>query len=102
ESGDYEGARDRLLFLEQRGELDAEPAYYLGLVAELARDFEGAVTSYTRVIDEWSDTEHANNARFRRALCLEDLGRHDESVADVEALIALGAWKPADRAALDM
>src|SRR5262245_46197367 len=90
EYGDFEGARDRLEFLEAHGELDAEPAYYLGLVAELQSDYEGALDHYTRVVDEWPDSAHASNARFRRALCLEDLGRHHESLEDVEALIAAG------------
>ena len=102
ESGDYEGAVDRFEFLSERGELEAEPAYYLGLCAELQRDFASAVERYTRVVEQWPDSEQAKNARFRRALCLEDLGRHDDSVADVEALIAMGAWSAADRAALDI
>jgi tetratricopeptide (TPR) repeat protein len=102
ESADYEGARDRFLFLAGRGELAAEPTYYLGLCAELQRDFATAVAQYTQVIETWPDSEQAKNARFRRALCFEDLGRHDASLADVESLIAMGAWSAADRAALDM
>jgi hypothetical protein len=102
ESGDYVGAVDRFELLSARGELGAEPEYYLGLCAELQRDFASAVERYTRVVEQWPDAEQAKNARFRRALCLEDLGRHDESVADVEVLSAMGAWSAADRAALDM
>jgi tetratricopeptide (TPR) repeat protein len=102
ESGDYEGAIDRFELLSARGELGPEPAYYLGLCAELQRDFAAAVDRYTRVVEQWPDSEQAKNARFRRALCLEDLGRHDDSVVDVEALIAMDAWSAADRAALDM
>jgi tetratricopeptide (TPR) repeat protein len=102
ESGDYEGAVDRFEFLSARNELGAEPGYYLGLCAELQRDFAVAIDRYTRVVEHWPDSEHAKNARFRRALCLEDLGRHDDSVADVETLIRMGAWSAADRAALDL
>jgi tetratricopeptide (TPR) repeat protein len=102
ESGDYEGAIDRFELLAARGELGAEPEYYLGLCAELQRDFAAAIERYTRVVERWPDSEQAKNARFRRALCLEDLGRHDESVADVETLRAMGAWSAADHAALDL
>jgi tetratricopeptide (TPR) repeat protein len=102
ESGDYEGAVDRFEFLSARRELGAEPGYYLGLCAELQRDFAAAIDRYTRVVEHWPESEHARNARFRRALCLEDLGRHDDSVADVETLISMGAWSAADRAALDL
>jgi tetratricopeptide (TPR) repeat protein len=102
ELGDYEGASDRFEFLEAQGALGPEPTYYRGLVAELREDFENAIEHYARVVARWPDTDHAHDARFRRALCLEDLGRHEESLAEVRFLIARGAWSDADRVSLEI
>lgn len=102
ELGDYQGARDRLQYLRDRGVLDGQPVYQLGLVSELQEDYEAALELYRTVVDEHSDSAFVNNARFRMALVLEDLGRHDESVAVVEELIALGAWSEEDRLSLEL
>jgi tetratricopeptide (TPR) repeat protein len=98
--GDVTGARERLQVLEEGGATPALAAYHLAVCDEVEEDYVGALAGYTTLIDRWPDLPLADDARYRRAIVLEDLGEHQQAVAQVRELLHRGAWDERDRASL--
>jgi tetratricopeptide (TPR) repeat protein len=94
--GDYKGASERLEHLSRRGVLAAEVAYHRGVLAEVQEEFAAALEWYGRVLQAHPGSEVAADAAFRRAYCLEDLGRHKEALVAVRALERRGQWDAED------
>ena len=64
-------------------------------------DYDSALQHYEAVLDAGA-SEYRHNAAFRRIIVLEDVGRHDESLAAVKALQAEGSWSEVDEVTLSL
>jgi TolA-binding protein len=60
--------------------------FYLGQIEFEQKDFEGALEDYTTVANRLSDTKEAATAQYRKALCLLEVGRTDEGVAELHSV----------------
>lgn len=65
---------------------EAEDYFRQGYVAYMSRDWEKAISLYTRAIE--IDPDHVE-ARFQRAAAFDILGRTDEAISDYEATLKL-------------
>lgn len=97
--GDFDGADARLRWLAGAAP-GAAPAYHAAVSAELQERYPEALAGYDAVLAGWPDGEHTVDAGFRRALVLEDLGRHRDAIRQVQALQRQGRWS--DRDALSL
>lgn len=86
QSGDPEGAIQRLVWLNRQHPGDMAVLFQLGLAYELASRFEDAVSVYDHMQDLDSDGQWVLDWGYRRATCLQDLGRHDEALSELRAL----------------
>lgn len=102
EAGDYEGAIHRLVWLRAHGDTSPEVLYQLGIAYELSGDLETAVSVYDLMLSEGSAKAYPLDAGFRRALCLEELGRYEESYRQYRALPTDRAFDRHDRYTLDI
>ena len=100
--GDYAGAAARLDHLKGREVLLAGVAYHWGILAEVQEDYETAVARYLEVETRFPQSAQAADATFRRAYCLEDLGRHKEALEVVESLRSSGKWSRSDGITLSL
>jgi len=99
--GDFEGADARLAWL--RAHHDGPAArYHAALSLEFQERFGDAVALYASVARDFPGQPQAADARFRQALCLEDLGRHRDALALVKALKRTGDWSDRDRLTLEL
>ena len=99
--GDFQGADERFAVLLERGP-SPTVLYHAALSLEFQERYERAIALYELVDAKWPDSPEALDARFRRALCLEDLGRHAESLRAVRALERAGDWDDHDRLTLEI
>ena len=100
ERGNTDGA-DRFLQLVLAREPDnLDARWQLALNDEIAERYDAALVGYDRVIVLAAGGDRADDARFRRALVLADLGRNKESAAAAKALLAEDRWSAEDDAAL--
>lgn len=106
QAGDYAGADARLSFLsaqERAREGESEGVVYLvGYSAEMQGRFPEAVASYDAVLEGWPGGARSQDAAFRRALCLEDLGEHRGARDQLRRLQRGGDWAGADALTLDI
>lgn len=102
EAGDYEGAIYRLVWLREHGDTSPAVLYQLGIAYELSEDLATAVTVYDLMLSEGSAKEYPLDAGFRRALCLEELGRYEEAYRQYKALPTNQAFDRHDRYTLDI
>jgi tetratricopeptide (TPR) repeat protein len=100
--GDHVGASERLDHLKRRGALLAQVVYHWGILAEVQEDYELAVERYLEVEQTHPGSGTVADATFRRAYCLEDLGRHAESLQLVERLKQGGTWSASDALTLTL
>jgi tetratricopeptide (TPR) repeat protein len=101
--GDHEGAQARLLHLVELAEppeLRDRARFHLALSLELEERYGDAVGHY--LVLEANEGAFAQDAAFRLALCLEDLGRHKESLERIRALQSAGKWNETDAASLQI
>lgn len=96
EQGDWAGAEARLRSLQERGALEAPVAYQLGILAEMRERYPEALRSYQAIVARFPDSPEAEDARFREALVLDDLGRHKEALVALRALKKGHRWVGAD------
>ena len=101
EVGDFEGSARRLAFVGTRG-VHPEAAFHEGVSLEYLERFEEALDRYERVLAHDPDDALQVEAAFRRALVLEDLGRHAESVDQVAELQKRGGWTPLQELTLEL
>lgn len=102
EQGDLDGAEQRLEALRARGEGGAAVPYQLGLLAELRERREAALGWYQATLAEFPGTPEADDARFRTALVLDDLGRCDEAQDVIDGLRDSRDWAGTDALALEL
>jgi len=99
--GDFEGADARLAWLRVHHDGPAA-RYHAALSLEFQERFGDAVALYASVARDFPGQPQAADARFRQALCLEDLGRHRDALALVKALKRTGDWSDRDRLTLEL
>lgn len=102
EQGDWSGAEARLRALATRGELGPAVGYQLAILAEMRERYPEALAGYQDVIAKHPDSPEAEDARFREALVLDDLGRHREALAALRALRRTGHYEGADALSLQI
>lgn len=100
--GDFEGARARLLLLEQRQTAPALALYHLAICDELEEDYAAAQAGYETIVLTWPDLPLARDARYRRAIVLEDMGRHREAVREIRVLQRRGDWEQRDAMSMEL
>lgn len=100
--GDRQGARERLLVLQGRGEWLPAVRYQLAVTDELEERYEEAARGYREVLTAWPDEPIARDARFRLAVVLEDLGQAREAAAEARRLAREGDLDERDRLALEL
>lgn len=98
--GDLVGAEHRLTWLIDVGGDPAEMHYQLGIVHELQGEYEDAVSAYTAALE--SDGSRSVDARYRRALCLDELGRWKDSVREYRKLPRSVDYDRADWISIEM
>ncbi len=76
--------------------------YQVGVLHEVQERWEEAVEVYAEIAERWPDTATASDARFRRAYCLEEIGRHKESIRAVKGLQADGRWSVDDTRTMNL
>ena len=76
--------------------------YQIGVLHEVQERWSKAIEVYAFVAQQWPDTATASDARFRRAYCLEELGRHKESIRAVKGLQADGRWSEDDTRTMNL
>jgi len=78
------------------GEVSEEVAYQQGVLAEVTEQWSEAIAAYESVVATWPKGSSAQDARFRRAYCLEELGEHKAATAAVKQLQHDGEWSEHD------
>lgn len=76
--------------------------YQLGVLHEVQEQWAEAIDVYAEVAKRWPDKSTAADARFRRAYCLEELGRHKEAIHAVRMLQAEGRWSEEDERTMQL
>ena len=66
--------------------------YQQGVLAEVTEQWPDAIAAYEDVAVRWPDSASAQDARFRRAYCLEELGEHKAATLAVKQLQRDGDW----------
>lgn len=84
------------------GDADDEVAYHTGVLLEVTEQWGPAVAAYRRVTRTWPDSPSANDAGFRMAYCLEEMGQHKDSVRAVRQLQRNGRWSAADERSMEL
>ncbi len=87
EAGDVEGAVQRLVHLRLSGDSSPAILYQLGVSYELAEDFPTALSVYDLLLSSDRDPGVQRDAGFRRAQVLETLGRYDEALRQLKAIV---------------
>lgn len=100
--GDFVGAERRLTHLAQRGEIPDQVVYHQAILAEVLEDYATAVRGYGQVAEMWPDGAVADDARFRQAYCLEDLGQHKAALIAVRRLQRAGKWSERDALTMNL
>ncbi len=101
EVGDFEGSVRRLAFVGTRGP-NPQATFHEGVSLEYLERFEEALERYELVLAKPADGSLHVESAFRRALVLEDLGRHAESVAQVAELQKLDGWTRTQELTLEL
>ena len=97
--GDFSGADARLAWLNSTAP-GSEVTYHRAVSAELQERFDEALAGYDEVLAQGPDGDRAVDAGFRRALVLEDLGKHRDAIRQVDQLERRGAWTERDELSL--
>lgn len=84
--GDREGSRQRFEALLNRDELPALATYHVAVNDEIEERYFEALQGYEAVIAGWPDDPLVRDARFRRAVVLEDLGMARDAARQVKQL----------------
>jgi tetratricopeptide (TPR) repeat protein len=97
--GDFEGADARLAWLAEVAPGE-EPTYHAAVSAELQERYDDALRGYEAVLATWPEGGRTVDAGFRRALVLEELGRHRDAIQQVRLLQRSGDWSERDAQSL--
>ena len=99
--GDFQGADQRLAWLLETAP-GVESTYHAAVSAELQERYDEALVGYDAVLSSWPDDARAVDAGFRRALVLEDLGRHQDALRQVRDIQRTGNWSERDALSLSL
>jgi hypothetical protein len=99
--GDFDNAEARLQWLDANHP-SALVTYQSAVTAELSEEHETALLGYDEVLARHGDDDVAQDAAFRRALVLEDLGRHRDATQQVKRLQRSGHWSEPDHLSLEL
>ena len=88
--GDVQGAIERFAWLRAQGDRRPGVLYQMGVAYEFAGEFEVALSAYDQLITEDLSGEYHDDAGFRRGICLEELGRWDEALAQYKLVPTTG------------
>lgn len=104
EQGDLDGAEARLLYLETLGDSSIVPGvlYQSGILHEHREDFVRALSYYDLLVGGHPRDPVARDGWFRRALCLEYLGRHREARKSLDQIPTEDGLDYNDRLTLDL
>ena len=94
--GGFAEARSLLLDVEDGGEFSAQIAYQLGILYEVEEEYSRALEAYQAVVERWPEDASADDARFRAAYCLEEVGEHRAALRAVRRLQRSGKWDEDD------
>ena len=95
--GAFEDAQEMLnLARSSAGTTLEEIEYQQGILYETTEQWDKAIDVYVMVSERFSELAIAADARFRLAYCLEEVGRHRESIRMVKRLRASGKWTADD------
>lgn len=98
--GDRQGSRQRFEALLERDELPALATYHLAVNDEIEERYLEALQGYEAVIAGWPSDPLVKDARFRRAVVLEDLGLAKDAARQVKQLERSEDFDEADRLAM--
>lgn len=98
--GDRQGSRQRFEALLERDELPALATYHLAVNDEIEERYLEALQGYEAVIAGWPSDPLVKDARFRRAVVLEDLGMAKDAARQVKQLERSEDFDEADRLAM--
>ncbi|WP_455715772.1 tetratricopeptide repeat protein [Anaerosporobacter sp.] len=87
-SADYESAIKaftKAIKITDRSDLDIDILFYLGDAQEKTLDQEGAIATYTKVIEKKADQ---SDAYYKRAVLKGQMGQLEDSVADFDKAIS--------------
>ncbi len=88
--GDVQGAIERFAWLRAQGDRRPGVLYQMGVAYEFAGEFKVALSAYDQLITEDLSGEYHDDAGFRRGICLEELGRWDEALAQYKLVPTKG------------
>ncbi len=94
--GDLDGARARLELLDERQTAPALSLYHLAICDELDEDYAAAQAGYETITVAWPELPLARDARYRRAIVLEDMGEHAAASKEIKLLQRSGSWEDRD------
>lgn len=94
-------ALERLAYLSEHHP-DPAVTFEIGKTLELDEDYAAALAAYDDVLSGGGQELVHHNAAFRRAIVLEDLGRHKDSLAQIKALQDAGTWTAAEALSLEL
>jgi tetratricopeptide (TPR) repeat protein len=103
--GDIRGTLDRLDYLFGLGpELPerADVLYQLGVAFEVQDSFDEAIGWYDLLLSDFPGDPLCQDGWFRRALCLEYLGHHDQALESLGHIRTEGGLDYHDRLTLDL
>lgn len=103
--GDLDGAVERYAWLAQTTtdpELVLEALVQLGITHELQGELVQAIEVYSLLLGRTEDPRWRRDVGFRRALCLEELGRYDEALDQYNALTHLRELNATDQTTLEL
>ncbi len=99
--GDFAGAAARLAWIEANHPSPLV-AYQVAVGLELQEQYVDALAGYDAVLAAAPGSDLALDAGFRRALVLEDLGRHGDATKQVRQLQRAERWTDRDAVSLDI
>lgn len=97
--GRRSAALERLAWLQEQHP-DPQISFQIGKTLELDEDYAGALAAYDDVLSAEGEGRLRHDAAFRRAIVLEDLGHHKESLKQIKALEASGEWDASEAVSL--
>ena len=101
-SKDYEAAAlqfSKYLQLDRQSETANNAQFYLAQIEFDQADFEGALEDFTSVATRLSDRSKAATAQYKKALCLLEVERQDEAIAELQAVVQQYPGSPEARLA---
>ncbi len=78
-------------YLKYYGETDlaSNAQFYLGEVAFMQNQFQGALDAYNKVVENYPKSFKTASARMRKGFCLAELGQKASAVRELRAVIRL-------------